>query len=170
MIGWPADNIFPEGHQFAREVAQELGTLSYVNLDDSAAHGNFEIALQLAKERNKPILAHFAEWPGWSGCKSAGLIFSDVAVNQIVHDYFVPAAFNTWDRSKSKYNKAHKAWGNGLESSWWGYLRVISVDGRTILSSTNQITGFHHLEDVKQAIRIALIKLGIDIPDYFIAS
>lgn len=52
------------------------------------------------------------------GCKDAGSkIFSDPVIKQIVEEFFVPCAFNTWDRSISKHNKAMRQWSAGLESS-----------------------------------------------------
>jgi hypothetical protein len=52
------------------------------------------------------------------GCKDAGaLIFSDPVIQQIAEQYFIPAAFNTWDRSNSKFNAPMRQWSAGLESS-----------------------------------------------------
>jgi hypothetical protein len=52
------------------------------------------------------------------GCKDAGAsIFSDPVIQQIAEQYFVPAAFNTWDRSNSKFNAPMRRWSAGLEGS-----------------------------------------------------
>jgi hypothetical protein len=52
------------------------------------------------------------------GCKDAGrVIFSHPTIVQIVDEYFIAAAFNTWDRSNSQYNAAFRAWSAGLHNS-----------------------------------------------------
>jgi hypothetical protein len=45
---------------------------------------------------------------------------------------------------------------------------INTSDYGIILSSTNQITGFQKLNEVKEAITDALTKLNIKIPEYFI--
>ena len=85
-------------------------------------------------------------------------------IQRIVEEYFVPAAFNTWDRSNAQYNQAFRKWSSGLQNSWWGYLRIISNDGQTILSGTKQITGGHGLKDVIRCLREALEELDLDVP------
>jgi len=42
--------------------AEELGTISYVNLNGD--HGDMNTSLQAAKVTGKPIFANFVEWPG----------------------------------------------------------------------------------------------------------
>ena len=44
--------------------AVELGTINYVNLTSDGRHGEFEKALQVARETGKPIFANFVEWSG----------------------------------------------------------------------------------------------------------
>jgi hypothetical protein len=44
--------------------AVELGTINYVNLTRDGRHGEFETALQVARETGKPIFANFVEWSG----------------------------------------------------------------------------------------------------------
>ena len=85
-------------------------------------------------------------------------------IQHVVEEYFIPAAFNTWDRSNVRYNKAFRVWAGGLQSSWWGYLRIISNDGTTILSGTKQITGGQGLNDVIRCLREALEALEMDVP------
>jgi len=146
--------------------AVELGTINYVNLTSDSKHGTYDIAIQLAKETGKPIFANFVEWSGWAGCKDAGTIFADPVVVKTAEEFFVPCAFNTWDRSNAKYNEPMKKWGAGLAHSWWGYLRIIDSKGKIVLTGTNQITSRHALSHVKQIMREALEDLGIaNIPD-----
>ena len=81
--------------------------------------------------------------------------------------YFVPCAFNTWDRYNRQRNMAMRRWAGRLQDSDWGYLRLVSSDGQTILSGTSQITGGgpQALQQVKTALRQALVQLGIsDVP------
>jgi len=42
----------------------ELGTINYVNLDDSQSHGDMEKALTVAKETGRPLFCNFVEWSG----------------------------------------------------------------------------------------------------------
>ena len=42
----------------------ELGTINYVNLTSDGRHGDYERALQVARETGKPIFANFVEWSG----------------------------------------------------------------------------------------------------------
>lgn len=42
----------------------ELGTIRYVNLTQDGKHGDYEIAVSIAKESGRPIFANFVEWPG----------------------------------------------------------------------------------------------------------
>jgi hypothetical protein len=35
------------------------------------------------------------------------VIFANPVIKEIAEKYFVPAAFNTWDRSNSNYNKVY---------------------------------------------------------------
>ena len=44
--------------------ATELGTINYVNLTSDGCHGEFEKAVQIARETGKPIFANFVEWRG----------------------------------------------------------------------------------------------------------
>lgn len=44
--------------------AVELGTINYVNLTPDSKHGDYDIALEIAKETGKPIFANFVEWSG----------------------------------------------------------------------------------------------------------
>jgi hypothetical protein len=54
------------GMQQRRQQQQpiELGTIEYYNISPDGKHGDFELALQTASERNKPIFANFVEWAG----------------------------------------------------------------------------------------------------------
>jgi hypothetical protein len=45
------------------------------------------------------------------------LIFKEDSINQVISEYFIAAAFNTWDSSKSLYNTAHIEWGGKLKTS-----------------------------------------------------
>lgn len=150
----------------ARHNYVELGTIQYVNLTSDGKHGEFQPALDAANATGKPIFANFVEWSGWQGCKDAGAIFADPDIKRAAEELFVPCAFNTWDRSNPKRNKAMKCWSAGLESSWWGYLRIIDSEGKQILSGTRQITSHRSKGEVKRAMREALEDLEIDIPDY----
>jgi hypothetical protein len=55
------------------------------------------------------------------GCQEAGsIIFSDPVLKAIVETYFVPAAFNTWDRHNSPshmYGRAFAHWSGRLKDS-----------------------------------------------------
>jgi len=42
----------------------ELGTIEYVNLTADGKHGEFEPAIDIARETGKPIFANFVEWSG----------------------------------------------------------------------------------------------------------
>lgn len=42
----------------------ELGTIEYVNLSSDGKHGDFDHAVQVARETGKPIFANFVEWSG----------------------------------------------------------------------------------------------------------
>jgi hypothetical protein len=56
--------------------------------------------------------------PYFQGCKDAGrVIFSHPIIKAVAERYFVPAAFNTWDRSKPQYAQAFRAWSAGLNGS-----------------------------------------------------
>ena len=44
----------------------ELGTIQYVNLTPDGRHGDYDLALRIAKETGKPIFTNFVEW---SGCQ-----------------------------------------------------------------------------------------------------
>ena len=159
----------------------ELGTIDYVNITKDGKHGDYDIAMKLSLESGKPIFANFVEWSGWQGCKDAGKgIFADPLIKRVVEEFFVPCAFNTWDRnSNSKYSVPMKVWGAGLQSSWWGYLRIINVENSSrgnngtkkpsttsIVSGTRQITSSRQLDEVKLVICEALEDLGYDVPDY----
>ena len=57
-----------------------------------------------------------------------------------------------------------RRWAGPLKQSDWGYLRLISSDGKTILAGTSQITSGRRAEavQVKHAQRQALVQLGVD--------
>lgn len=145
----------------------ELGTIEYVNLTADGKHGEFEPAIDIARETGKPIFANFVEWSGWQGCKDAGRIFADPIVKRAAEELFVPCAFNTWDRSDSRRNRPMKYWGAGLANSWWGYLRIIDAEGKEVINGTRQITSHRYLDQVKQVMREALEDLGEDVPSWF---
>mmetsp|Transcript_21756 Transcript_21756/g.60474 ORF Transcript_21756/g.60474 Transcript_21756/m.60474 type:complete len:84 (+) Transcript_21756:126-377(+) len=42
----------------------ELGTINYVNLTTDGKHGDYEVAMKVARETGKPIFANFVEWSG----------------------------------------------------------------------------------------------------------
>mmetsp|Transcript_15274 Transcript_15274/g.42255 ORF Transcript_15274/g.42255 Transcript_15274/m.42255 type:complete len:80 (+) Transcript_15274:233-472(+) len=42
----------------------ELGTIQYVNLTSDGKHGDYQTALDVAKETGKPIFCNFVEWSG----------------------------------------------------------------------------------------------------------
>lgn len=42
----------------------ELGTIGYCNLTPDGRHGDYDEAVRVAKELNKPIFANFVEWAG----------------------------------------------------------------------------------------------------------
>ena len=90
----------------------------------------------------------------------------DPVIKRAAEELFVPCAFNTWDRSNPKRNKAMKTWATGLENSWWGYLRIIDSEGNQVIGGTRQITSRRAKDDVKRAMIEALEDLDIDIPDY----
>jgi hypothetical protein len=162
--GWGLDEYYnPTPRQYT-----ELGSIRYVNLTKDGKHGEYEKTVDIAKRTGRPIFANFVEWSGWAGCKDAGRIFDDPDVKKAAEELFVPAAFNTWDRGTgSNYGRPHKIWGAGLESSWWGYLRVIDSEGKLVVTGTRQITGYKRgLDEVKQVMREGLEDLGINVPDY----
>lgn len=54
----------------------------------------------------------------YQGCKDAGrAIFANKDIQRIAETYFVPAAFNTWDRSNTKYAQAFHKWSGPLANS-----------------------------------------------------
>jgi hypothetical protein len=107
------------------------------------------------------------EWSGWQGCKSAGQIFADPKIKRVVEQLFVPCAFNTWDRGNERFNEPMKRWAGRLESSWWGYLRIVDCEGNNVINGTNQLTGYHNYNEVRDVIKASLKKLHIGIPEYF---
>ena len=44
--------------------AVELGTIDYVNLDDTQSHGDMNKALEVAQQTGKPLFCNFVEWSG----------------------------------------------------------------------------------------------------------
>ena len=42
----------------------ELGTIEYVNLTPDGRHGDYDKAVQVARDSGKPIFANFVEWSG----------------------------------------------------------------------------------------------------------
>ena len=97
--------------------AEELGTISYVNLDEYKRHGEMQKAIDISNETGKPLFCNFVEWSGCQGCKDAGRMFADERVRRVAEELFVPCAFNTWDCSKKKYNEPMIRWAGDLQSS-----------------------------------------------------
>lgn len=161
-------NIIRTSNKANRRMPVELGTISYVNLSKDGRHGSIEEALAVANETGKPIFANFVEWSGWQGCKDAGRIFADPAIKRVVEEFFVPCAFNTWDRSDPARNAPMIRWGAGLKNSWWGYLRIVDSEGAHIIAGTRQLTGYQCREEVRSVIIKALEKYGIPIPQYLV--
>lgn len=159
-----AATVFSD-HSSKQQQSIELGTIDYCNLTMDGRHGDFHQAIQVAAVSGKPMFVNFVEWSGCRGCQDAGrAIFANPDIQRVVEQYFVPCAFNTWDRHNPKYVKAFQQWSSGLEGSCWGYVRIVDPSKNQILSKTQQITGGHGLSDVKRCIREALEKLGVEVP------
>ena len=146
--------------------AVELGTIDYVNLDDTQSHSDIKKALEVAMQTGKPLFCNFVEWSGWQGCKDAGRIFADARIKRVAEELFVPCAFNTWDRSNPTWNEPFKRWGGRLKSSWWGYLRIVDCEGKSVIAESDQITGYHACNNVKAVIINALKSMEKEVPDY----
>lgn len=90
-------------------------------------------------------------------------------IKRAAEELFVPYAFYNWDRYNLVYNEPMKLWGDGLKNSWWGYLRIVDCGGN-VIASKQQLTGFHYIEAVRDAMVNALMKLRIDIPVNLVAG
>lgn len=150
----------------------ELGTIAYVNVSTSNAmtaykHGNYERTLEVAasSDSNKPIFANFIEYPGCAGVYEAGrTIFSHPDIVNAVEEAFVPAYFNTWDRHNDAYNQPMKEWGGELADSDWGYLRVITANGKEVVAASPIITDKTTVDEVAIFLIVALEALELPIP------
>jgi hypothetical protein len=52
-----------------------------------------------------------------------------------------------------------------LQNSHFGYLRIVSADGKEILTGTGEITGGRQLKEVLGVLREALEELDREIPE-----
>ena len=86
-------------------------------------------------------------------------------MEDIVNRYFTPVAFNLWDKNDPNYNQAMHRWSAGLRNSPWGYVRIVSVDGKEIVAGTGEITSGRDLPKVLAVLKEAMEALDIDIPD-----
>ncbi|KAL7574657.1 hypothetical protein ACA910_003004 [Epithemia clementina (nom. ined.)] len=120
-------NTRNEAAETGRIKSIELGSIHYANLTSDGRHGDYALALSIAKETGKPIFANFVELSGCQGCQDAGAyIFTNPVIQLVAESFFVPCAFNTWDRYDRNYNMAMRQWAGPLKDSDWGYLRLIS--------------------------------------------
>eukprot|EP00521_Asterionellopsis_glacialis_P001790 CAMPEP_0195255066 /NCGR_PEP_ID=MMETSP0706-20130129/5422_1 /TAXON_ID=33640 /ORGANISM="Asterionellopsis glacialis, Strain CCMP134" /LENGTH=80 /DNA_ID=CAMNT_0040307853 /DNA_START=114 /DNA_END=355 /DNA_ORIENTATION=- len=75
------------------------------------------LLFNLQKKRGNQFLRTLWNGVDEPAVKDAGTIFADPVVVKTAEEFFVPCAFNTWDRSNAKYNEPMKKWGAGLAHS-----------------------------------------------------
>ena len=131
---------------------QELGTVNWQR--------NYDEALRLSEEQNKPVLLLFQEVPGCATCRNYGKnVLSHPLLVEGIENEFIPLAiFNNKGgddrRILQKYNEP--TWNNPV-------LRIVDAQGKDIIP---RVASKYSPLSVLTAMTVALEKQGIEIPIY----
>lgn len=138
--------------QNAAAQAKELGKVSWLR--------NYDEALQLADEVDRPILILFQEVPGCATCRNYGKnVLSHPLIVDAIENEFVPLAiFNNvggHDREVlQKYNEP--TWNNPV-------IRIVSTDGK---DKMERMSGDYSAAGLSLQMSLALRAIGKGVPGY----
>ncbi len=130
--------------------SKELGKVAW--------YRNYEAALKLSKEQNKPVLILFQEVPGCATCRNYGQrILSHGLMVEVIENEFIPLAiFNNKggaDRTiLKKYNEP--TWNNPV-------VRIVDDKGKNLVS---RVAGNYTLKGIYNAMEAALKREKKAIP------
>lgn len=121
---------------------------------------NYDSAIELAKQENKPVFILFQEVPGCSTCQKYGKgVLSHPFIVEALEDEFVPLAiFNNKKGHDAQVLEKFKepSWNNPVA-------RIINQDGKEL---TKRVSGNYSQLGVVDAIVSALTQAGREVPVY----
>lgn len=121
---------------------------------------NYDSAIQLSKQENKPVFILFQEVPGCSTCQKYGKgVLSHPFIVEALEDEFVPLAiFNNKKGHDAQILQQFKepSWNNPVA-------RIIDQDGKEL---TKRVSGNYSQLGVVDAIISALTEAGREVPVY----
>lgn len=121
---------------------------------------NYNEAVSLAKESNKPILILFQEVPGCATCQNYGKeVLSHPLIVDAIDNEFVPLAiYNNNKGSDAKILKKYNepAWNNPV-------VRIVNADGENII---DRLSGNYSAYGLVLQMSLALRQAGKGLPKY----
>lgn len=131
---------------------EELGAVSW--------HRNYDEAIQLSKDQNKPILMLFQEVPGCATCRNYGHnVLSHPLMVEAIENLFIPLAiFNNKEGEDAKILQKFNepSWNNPV-------VRVINAKGEDLV---DRVAGNYSVEGLYQAMEHVLLKEQFAIPAF----
>lgn len=132
--------------------SEELGTVSW--------YRDYNTALTLSKEQNKPVLILFQEVPGCMTCRNYGHnVLSNPLMVDAIENLFIPLAiYNNKKGADAKVLRkfSEPAWNNPV-------VRIIDGEETNLVK---RVSGNYSQKGLYQAMEAALTKSGKEIPEF----
>ncbi len=132
--------------------SEELGKVSW--------YRDYQTALQLATQENKPVLILFQEVPGCITCRNYGHnVLSHPLMIEAIENEFIPLAIYN-----NKGGKDREVLNLYKEPSWNNpVVRIVNSEGKNL---ANRVAGNYSSKGLYNAIIQSLVKAGKPIPEY----
>ncbi len=144
--------LFSQQRTQGNDQTVELGKVSW--------YRDYDAALELAQQKDKPVLILFQEIPGCATCRNYGQnVLSNPLLVEAIEDQFVPLVIHNNKGGKDreilkKYNEP--TWNNPV-------VRIVDAKGENLV---NRVAGNYSALGLYDAMETALNKTYREVPEY----
>lgn len=153
-ISFAVSNVQAQEKTNPSKQSEELGNVSW--------HRDYNTALTLSKEQDKPVLILFQEVPGCMTCRNYGHnVLSHPLMVDAIENLFIPLAI--YNNKKGKDAKVLQQFG---EPAWNNpVVRIVNAAGENLVK---RVSGNYSQMGLYEAMESALKKEGKEIPAFML--